>query len=191
MISIWYEILPVTLDADQVVTLRRCEDGEIQTWQISHQAGRHPNDAVLEQVERFFGDLFEPDLSIVHSTSWRYCQRSERIILTYLVVLPQRVWRSFGAVCNCLVAQPVGKVEQVHGDNLHPPVRIELNNVLSHALDHLALLNSYDERINAALETGWSEILETRLRRPAGYLDRVPPTFSGKQARRSAGGYRR
>jgi hypothetical protein len=90
MTSIWYEILPVTLESDQVLLLRRREDGEAHTWQVLHQAGRHPNATVLEHVARFFGELFEPDGSIVHSTSWRYCDRSDRLILT--VVYPNS-WR--------------------------------------------------------------------------------------------------
>ena len=150
--------------------LRRREDGEAQSWLVSHQAGMHPNDAVLERVELFFGDLFEPDASIVHSTSWRYCHRTERIILTYLVVLPQRAWRCCRAASDRFVAQRLGKVEQVHGDNLPPPGRIEMNNILAHALDHLALLNCYDESINAVLESGWLELLEARLPKPAGYV---------------------
>jgi len=63
----------------------------------------------------------------------------------------------------------VGKIEQAQGDNLHPPERIEVSNILAHALDHLALLSCYDESIKAGLESGWLEMLETRLPRPAGF----------------------
>jgi hypothetical protein len=173
MTSIWYEILPVTLESDHVVLLRRCEDDEAQTWHVLHQAGRHPNNTVLEHVERFFGDLFEPDVSIVHSTSWRYCYRTDRIILTYLVVLPQRTWRCCRAASNRMVAQQVGKGEQVRGDNLQPPGRIEMSNILAHALDHLALLKCSDASINAVLESGWLQVLETRRPKPAGYVART------------------
>lgn len=170
MTSIWYEILPVTLESDEVVMLRRREDGEAQNWLVSHQAGTHPNDAILEHVAGFLGDPFEPGASIVHSTSWRYCHQSERLILTYLVVLPQRVWRSCPAARERFIAQRVGKVEQARGDNLHPPGQVEPGNIIAHALDHLALLNNCDTSINAVLEAGWPEVLETRLPRPAGYV---------------------
>ena len=170
MISVWYEILPVTLEADQVVMLRCREDGGAQAWLVSHQAGMHPNVTVVAHLERYFGALFEPDAFIVHSTSWRYCHRTERLLLTYLVVLPQRTWRCCQAVSDHLVAQRVGKVEQVRGDNLHPPGSIGENNILAHALDHLALLKRSDERINAVLESGWLEVLEMRLPRPSGYV---------------------
>ena len=173
MTSIWYEILPVTLESDHVVLLRRREDGEAQSWHVFHQTARHPTDTVLEHVERFFGDLFEPDGSIVHSTSWRYCSRTDCLILTYLVVLPQRTWRCYRAASNRLVAQQVGKGEPVRGDHLRPPGRIEMNNILAHALDHLAWLKCADASINAVLEAGWLLVLETRLPKPAGYVART------------------
>jgi hypothetical protein len=69
-----------------------------------------------------------------------------------------------------VIAQRVGKIEQVQGDNLHPPEKIEVSNILAHALDHLALLNCYDESIKVVLEAGWLEILAARLPKPAGYL---------------------
>ena len=58
----------------------------------------------------------------------------------------------------------------MRGDHLQPPERIEMNNVFAHALDHLAWLNCFDERIMAVLESGWGEVLETRRTQPAGYL---------------------
>ena len=173
MTSIWYEILPVTLESDHVVLLRRREDGEAHTWQVIHQAGRHPNETVLEHVERFFGNLFEPDVSIVHSTSWRYCFRTDRLILTYLVVLPQRTWKCCRAASDRMVAQHIGKGEKVRGDHLRPPRSIEMNHILAHALDHLALLKCTDASINAVLESGWLQVLETRPPKPAGYIART------------------
>jgi hypothetical protein len=170
MTSLWYEILPVTLELDQVVWLRRREDGETHPWRIAHQAGMHPNDAVLEHVERLFGERFEPEASIIHSTSWRYCHRTERLLLTYLVVVPQRTWECCEVERARIVAEPVEMGEPVRGDHLHPPSRIEMNNVLAHTLDHLAWLKRFDERIMAVLESGWGEVLETRLPTPAGYV---------------------
>jgi hypothetical protein len=172
MTSIWYEILPVTLESNHVVMLRRREDSETQSWFVMHRAGMHPNDAVIEHLKLFFGDLFEPQTSIVHSTSWRYCHRTERLIVTYLVVLPERTWQSYWAASDCVIAQRVGKIEQAQGDNLHPPEKIEVSNILAHALDHLALLNCYDESIKAVLESGWLDALEMRLPKPAGYIAR-------------------
>lgn len=38
-------ILPVTLEAEQVVVLSRCEDDEAGPWLVPHQVGTHPNEA--------------------------------------------------------------------------------------------------------------------------------------------------
>ena len=81
MTSLWYEILPVTLELDQVVWLRRREDGETHPWRIAHQAGMHPNDAVFAHVERLFGERFEPEASIIHSTSTGQQKNSDRASL--------------------------------------------------------------------------------------------------------------
>jgi len=173
MTSIRCEILPVTLESDQVVVLRRREDGEAHAWQVFLPAGRHSNGVVLEHLERFFGDVFEPERSIVHSTSWRYCSRTDCLILTYLVVVSQRTWRDYRAASNGMVAQYVGKGEAARGDHLQPPGSIALDHILAHALDHLALLKGSDARINAVLEPGWVPVLETRLPKPAGYVTRA------------------
>lgn len=170
MTSIWCEILPVTLEAGQVVWLCRRAEGEAHPWRIAHQAGRHPNDVVLAHVERCFGEGFEPEASILHSTSWRCGPRTDRLLLTYLVVFPQGVWVFCRARMEEMVAEPVGKGEPVRGDHLHPPGRMEMNSILAHALDHLAWLKGSDERIKAVLEAGWGEVLERRPPKPAGYL---------------------
>lgn len=173
MISVLYEILPVTLESNYVVMLRRCEDGETRSWLVAPQPGMHPNEAVLEGLARFFGDVFEPDASIVHSTSWRYCNRTESIILTYLVVLPLRAWMGCWAASGRITTQRVETVEQAQGDHLHPPEWIEVDHLLAHALDHLALLSCSDESIKAVLESGWLGVLQTRLPKPAGYVPRT------------------
>lgn len=171
MTSIWYEILPVTLEAEQVVVLYRCEDDKAQPWLVPHQAGTHPNDAILARLERCFGDRFEPEASIVHSTSWRYCQRNERLILTYLVVLPRHAWGDTRVASHHMMACRLGKVEQARGDHVSPPEKIKMNNILAHALDHLAMLSTSDERINEILEAGWRGVLATRRPKPAGYVE--------------------
>ena len=48
-----------------------------------------------------------------------------------------------------------------------------MNNILAHALDHLALLKCADASINAVLEAGWLHVLEKRFPKPAGYVART------------------
>ncbi len=56
---------------------------------LPHQ---HPNDVVVHHLVTFFGGAFDPDHMIVHSTSWRYEQACDRLLLTYVAVLPQGCW---------------------------------------------------------------------------------------------------
>ena len=173
MTTIWYEILPIMLDSDHVVVLRRCEDGEVSSWLAPHQPGICPNETVLEHLAGFFGEIFEPQKSIVHSTSWRYDHEVERLILTYLVVLPKQLQASLCTATRRISMQHVKAIEKVYGDNLRPPTRIEVDNVLAHALDHLALLSHYDKSIQSLLQSEWLDVLQTRLPKPAGYCPSI------------------
>jgi hypothetical protein len=174
MTPVYYEILPVTLVANHAVLLRRREDRHASSWLVPHQPGLHPNSAIVQHLAAFFGDKFEPRASIVHSTSWRSSNQGEQLIITYLVALPQRCWMYDWAAAGRIFMQQVGPVEQVHGDNLHAPENIEVDNVLAHALDHLALLYSYDADIQAVLEPAWLDLLQQRLPKPAGYFSPEP-----------------
>jgi hypothetical protein len=173
MTTIWYEILPIMLESNHVVILRRRADSETSSWLVLHQPGICPNDAVLEHLVGFFGEVFDPQKSIVHSTSWRYDYQVERLILTYLVVLPQQMRTNLLAATQRISIQYVRAIEKVYGDNLRPPARIEVENVLAHALDHLALLSRYDRSIQSLLQSEWLDLLRRRLPKPAGYCPSI------------------
>jgi hypothetical protein len=160
----------VTLESDQVVFLRRPLDSQAASWLVPHQPDMHPNDTVLQHVTAFFGELFEPEASIVHSTSWRYDRQMGQLILTYLVVLPQRAWMRYWAATGRIRMERVGAIEKVQGDNLFPPQHMKRDAVLAHALDHLALLSRDDRSIQAVLAPQWRGILQTRLPKPAGFV---------------------
>ena len=51
---------------------------------------------------------------------------------------------------------------------------MERDDILAHALDHLALLSRDDRSIQAVLEPEWMDLLQTRLPRPAGLVQFVP-----------------
>jgi len=164
------EILLVTLESNQVAFLRRPLDGQAASWLVPHQPDMHPNDTVLQHVTAFFGEVFEPEASIVHSTSWRYDRQMGRLILTYLVVLPQRTWMCNWAATGRMRMERIGAIEKVQGDNLFPPQHMKRDAVLAHALDHLALLSRDDRGIQAVLTPEWMGILQTRLPKPAGFV---------------------
>jgi len=164
------EILPVTLESKQVAFLRRPLDSQRSSWMVPHQPGMHPNDTVLQHVAAFFGEVFEPEASIVHSTSWRYDRQRGQLILTYLVVLPQRAWMRLWAAAGRIHMERIGAIEKVQGDNLFPPQHMQRDAVLAHALDHLALLSRDDRGIQAVLVPEWMGILQKRLPQPAGFV---------------------
>jgi hypothetical protein len=173
------EILPVTLEANQVALLRRPFETQAASWLVPHQPGMHPNETVLQHVTAFFGELFEPEASIVHSTSWRYDRQRGQLILTYLVVLPQRAWMSHWAAAGRIYMERIGAIEKVQGDNLFPPQHMQRDAVLAHALDHLALLSRDDRGIQAVLAPEWMGILQMRLPQPAGFVQF--PAFEREQ----------
>src|SRR2546421_10525347 len=92
MTIIWYEVLPVTLISEQVVLIRHHQEKKISPWMIQNLPNIHPNDIVVNHLVNFFGNIFDPDQTIVHSTSWRYQDERDRLLLTYLAVLPQGNW---------------------------------------------------------------------------------------------------
>ena len=164
------EILPVTLESNQVVLLHPLTGGQASSWHVCHQTDTHPNEAVLQHLAAFFGEVFEPHRSIVHSTSWRYECELEQLVLTYLVVLPQRAWMRQWALAGRIHFEYVGAIQKVQGDNLYPPERMKMDYVLAHALDHLALLSRDDRSIRAVLTPEWMDVLRPRLPKPAGFV---------------------
>jgi len=168
------EILLVTLESNRILSLHLPTEGEDGTWLVPHVAGMHPSQTVLQHLEACFGDAFEANMSIIHSTSWRYSYQLDQLILTYLVVLPYRDWMDQWATVGWISIQHIGAIEKVQGNNLFPPEIMERDDVLAHALDHLALLSQDDRSIQSVLEPEWMGVLQTRLPRPAGLMQYVP-----------------
>src|SRR6266702_2465404 len=106
------EILLVTLESNQVAFLRRPLDGQAASWLVPHPPDMHPNDTVLQHLTAFFGELFEPEAAIVHSTSWRYDRQMGQLILTYLVVLPQRAWMRHWAATGRIRIERIGAMRR-------------------------------------------------------------------------------
>jgi len=113
---------------------------------------------------------------IVHSTSWRYEQTTDQLLLTYLAVLPQGQWLDQWVASKRIVVEPIRAIRMVCGDHLAPPSHIGPTHVLAHALDHLAQLSTYDPAVRDVLEPSWHEILQQRGPKVAGYLKETPQT---------------
>jgi hypothetical protein len=130
------EVLPVMLRDTQLLALHPdCADSFVVGW----PAGARPE----EVAARALGGLgLEP--IVLHSTSWRHA--GGEVVLTYLAVVepaaPPASWS----------LAPVDRSELARGDVLAPPVAIGVQQVLEHALRHLAWLHRDDPAIAAALQ---------------------------------------
>lgn len=101
-------------------------------------------------VLRLATDLMGEPL-LVHSTSWRRARGS--VILSFLVV------NSDGQAVE-LAGIPVGRADLARGAAASPPVAIAHQQVLEHALRHLAWLVKDDVTVHSALGPSWRQLLE-------------------------------
>lgn len=170
MTSIWYEVLPVTLVSGHVTFIQQLREEKVAPWLLENLPHVHPNEVVVNHLLDFFGDACDLNQAIVHSTSWRYQQEQDRLLLTYLVVLPQGDRVARWQAAQRIALSPVEATAMVHGTHLLPPQEIEQMHVLAHALDHLALLSTYDSAIQAVLEPAWYAFLNMRATRTAGSI---------------------
>jgi hypothetical protein len=144
------EILPVALDRGAIVSLKPdCADSFIVGW----PAGAKP-EVVAAQALQMLG--LTP--IVLHSTSWRHS--GAEVVLTYLAVV------SLGAVLpDSWETSPVRHAELARGDTTAPPPVIGIEQVVEHALRHLAWLSKEDEVIGKALP-GWRSVLEDYVPEP-------------------------
>ena len=172
MTQIWYEVFPVTLVDKKILLLQDATHPGFSPWMLQHVANTHPNALVIDYLSGILDGLTCAKKMIVHSTSWRYEAASDRVLLTYLAILPQGNWREQAQRTGQIIFEPIGEISAQYGDHLFPSEQIERQHVLAHALDHLASLNTYDLMIQAALEAEWQELLKARQPKPAGCLQR-------------------
>src|SRR5438876_12445741 len=172
MTSIWYEVFPVTLVSKQVALIRHHREENFSPWMIPNLPNIHPNEIVVNHLATVFDDIFDRGQTIVHSTSCRYENEDDHVILTYLAVLPQGRWLDQSVTAQHISVELVGALETQYGDQLFAPLQLDRRNVLAHALDHLASLRTYDPAIQAVLAPEWGEVLRPRMPKSAGCLQR-------------------
>jgi hypothetical protein len=95
---------------------------------------------------------------VLHSTSWRHSDGE--VVLTYLTVVSP----TFRLPDYWEIA-PVARAAIARGDATAPPPVIGVEQVLEHALRHLAWLVQEDELVSAALP-GWTQILNSYVPEP-------------------------
>jgi hypothetical protein len=135
------EILPVTIASGPIHSLRPCD---ATSWQLACPPGADPGPVVVEAL-RARG--LRP--SVVHSTSWRH--QEGRLVLTFLAVLAVPTTSAGG-----LVALPVRPQPLARGGALTAPASLDVEQVLHHALRHLAWLQREDPEIAVTLDPAWA-----------------------------------
>jgi hypothetical protein len=154
------ELLTVELTEGGITYLKpEHADSFIVGW----PSGEKPEIVAARTVERLG---LEP--IVLHSTSWRH--QGGEAVLTYLAVVsavagPPEGW----------VAFPVARAELARGDTTAPPPTIGVEQVLEHALRHLAWLLADDPVIRETLPD-WKPYLAGYVPEPFRALGGPPGT---------------
>jgi hypothetical protein len=121
-------------------------------WIVQLDEGEHPM-AAVERIVR--GSVGPP--AIVHSTSWR--REGSAVILSFIVVVgPDQV--------AGMQSRAIARVELARSEATRAPAGIGQEQVLEHALRHLAWLAQDDEQVKARLSTGWRTALAAYVPEP-------------------------
>jgi hypothetical protein len=137
------EVLPVTLEDGAIVSLK---PGHADSFVVGWPANAKP-EVIASKAVQTLG--LTPQ--VLHSTSWRHA--GNEVVLTYLAVVTPGY-----ALPDSWEASPVAHTELARGDVTTPPPVIAVNQVLEHALRHLAWLTKEDAVIANALPD-WSTVL--------------------------------
>jgi hypothetical protein len=144
------EVLPVCLKDGVVLSLKPLHaDSFVVGW---------PQGAKPEQVAGQALGSIGLDPVVLHSTSWRH--NGDEVVLTYLAVVASDY--------DLLAPWTVGPVQRAilaRGSETGPPLSIGVNQVIEHALRHLAWLLHDDQAIMSALP-GWREALRDYVPEP-------------------------
>ena len=153
------EVLPVALAGGAIISLRPdCADSFIVGW----PAGAKPEEVAALAVK---GLGLSP--VVLHSTSWRHA--GNEVVLTYLAVLEPAY-----ELPQSWEAGPARHAELARGDATTPPPTIAVDQVLEHALRHLAWLSAEDVVIGEALP-GWRDALRDYVPEPFRALGGIQP----------------
>jgi hypothetical protein len=154
----WLEILPILQDSAGVWCLR--PPGS-ESWRV------RCGGPVRLAISRC---LAEAGLAaaVVHSTSWR--EVDDAVLLTHLAVLGSGAGEAAG-----LERWPVRRRELARGTATWPPAEVGVDQVVEHALRHLAWLHIEDPSVSAALEPEWRRRLRLYRPEPFRMFERLPP----------------
>jgi len=114
-------------------------------WLIELGAAEHP----VEVVDRIVRDAVGEPL-LVHSTSWR--RDRDAVILSFVVVID-------AAAVGAMDSRPIGRTALARSEATAAPSEIATDQVVEHALRHLAWLAQDDPVVHATLSPAWAAAL--------------------------------
>jgi hypothetical protein len=136
------EVFVVWLRGDRLELTGPCGPAP---WLLELGAAEHP----VEVVDRIVRDVVGEPL-LVHSTSWR--RDRDAVILSFVVVVD-------GVLVGGMDSRPVGRAELARSEATAAPREIATDQVVEHALRHLAWLAQDDPVVRAELSAGWRAAL--------------------------------
>jgi hypothetical protein len=116
-----------------------------QAWRLELGESDHP----VSVVDRIVRDAMGEPL-LVHSTSWRRDRAA--VILSFIVVVD-------GSVVGSMASRPVGRADLARSDARAAPRDIATDQVVEHALRHLAWLAEDDPVVREELSDAWRAAL--------------------------------
>lgn len=143
----WLEILPVLVDDAGLWYLRPRNH---ESWRVPCGGGR----AVQQDVRRVVASA-GVRVAVIHSTSWR--EERGAILLTHVAVIGADADGALGD----FERRPVQRRDLARGTATSPPRLIEVQDVVEHALRHIAWLSVEDLAIRTALDARWRESLRS------------------------------
>jgi hypothetical protein len=121
-------------------------------WLLELGAAEHP----VEVVDRIVRDVVG-DPILVHSTSWRRDRGA--VVLSFVVAIDR-------SLVGSMDSRPVARTELARSEATAAPRDIATDQVIEHALRHLAWLAEDDPVVRAELLPGWREALATYVPEP-------------------------
>ena len=122
-------------------------------WMIELDASDHPIETVDRMVREEIG---EPML--VHSTSWRH-DGEATVILSFVVVVDAGSVRGMDS-------RPIPRTELARSKPTAPPATVDHEQVMEHALRHLAWLALDDPVVAGGLPGPWQQALADYMPEP-------------------------
>jgi hypothetical protein len=121
-------------------------------WMLELGDTEHP----VEVVDRIVRDVVGDPL-LVHSTSWRRDRAA--VILSFVVVIDE-------GLVGQMASRAVGRTDLARSAATVAPRDIATDQVLEHALRHLAWLAEDDPVVREELSPGWKAALAAYVREP-------------------------